>query len=53
MALSGEIVDLDRPYLLHQPDQVGGVAQIAAMHQKRHVAGVAVLVEMVDADGIE
>ena len=53
MALGGEVVDLGRPDLLHQPDQVGRVGHVAVMQQERHVAGVRVLVEVVDARGIE
>jgi hypothetical protein len=53
MALGGEIVDLGRPDLLHQPDQVGGVGHVAVMHQERHVAGVRILIKMVNPRRIE
>ena len=53
MALGREIVDLGRPDLLHQPDQVGRIRHVAVVHQERHVAGMRILVEMIDARGIE
>ena len=53
MALGGEIVDLGRPDLLHQPDQVGRVGHVAVMQQERHVAGMPVFVEMIDAGRVE
>ena len=53
MALGGEIVDLGRPDLLHQPDQVGRIRHVAVMQQERHVAGVRILIEMIDAGGVE
>ena len=53
MALGGEIVDLGRPDLLHQPDQIGRVGHVAIVHQERHISDVRVLVEMIDARGVE
>jgi hypothetical protein len=53
MALGGEVVDLGRPDLLHKPDQVGGIRHVAIVQQERHIAGVRVLVEMIDPRGIE
>ena len=53
MALGGEIVDLGRPDLLHQADQIGRIRHVAVVQQERHVAGVRILVEMIDARGIE
>jgi hypothetical protein len=53
MALRREIIDLGRPDLLHQPDQIGRVGHVAVMQQERHVAGMAILVEMIDAGGVE
>jgi hypothetical protein len=53
MALGGEVVDLGRADLLHQPDQVGRIRHVAIVHQERHIAGVRVLVEVIDAGGIE
>jgi hypothetical protein len=51
--LGGEIVDLGRPDLLHQPDQVGRVGHVAVMQQERHIAGMRILVEVIDAGGVE
>ena len=53
MALGGEVVDLGRPDLLHQPDQVGRIRHVAIVQQERHIAGVRILVEMIDARGVE
>ena len=53
MALGGEIVDLGGADLLHQPDQVGRVRHVAIVQQERHIAGVRILVEMIDARGVE
>src|SRR5579871_4468196 len=53
MALGGEVVDLGRPDLLHQADQVGGIRHVAVVHQERHVADMGILVEMIDAGGVE
>ncbi|AHY49012.1 hypothetical protein BJS_08923 [Bradyrhizobium japonicum SEMIA 5079] len=53
MALGGEIVDLGRPDLLHQADQIGRIRHVAIVHQERHVADMRVLVEVIDARGVE
>jgi hypothetical protein len=53
MALGREIVDLGRPDLLHPPDQIGRIRHVAIVQQERHVAGVRVGVEMIDARGVE
>ena len=53
MALGGEVVDLGRPDLLHQPDQIGRVGHVAVVQQERHIAGMRVLVEVIDARGVE
>ena len=53
MALGGEVVDLGRPDLLHQPDQIGRIRHVAIVQQERHVAGMRILIEMVDARGVE
>ena len=53
MALRREIVDLGRPDLLHQPDQIGRIRHVAVVQQERHVAGVRIFIEMVDARGVE
>ena len=53
MALGRKIVDLGRPDLLHQADQVGRIRHVAIVQQERHIAGVRIFVEMIDARGIE
>src|SRR5580693_3634825 len=53
MALRRQIIDLGRTDLLHQPDQVGGIRHVAIMQQERRVAGVRILIEMIDARGVE
>ena len=53
MALGGEIIDLGRPDLLHQPDQIGRIRHVAIVQEKRHVAGVRILIEVIDARGVE
>src|SRR5580704_19505519 len=53
MALGGEVIDLGRPNLLHQPDQVGGIRHVAIMQQERHIAGMRVFIEMIDPRGVE
>src|ERR1700687_5502762 len=53
MALGGEVIDLGRPDLLHQPDQVGRIRHVAIVQQERHIAGMRIFVEMIDARGVE
>ena len=53
VALGGEIVDLVGLDLLHQADQVGRVRHVAVMQEERHVAVMRILIEMVDARGVE
>src|ERR1700726_1116010 len=53
MALGGEVIDLGRPDLLHQPDQVGRIRHVAIVQQERHVAGMRILVQMIDPRGVE
>jgi hypothetical protein len=53
MALGGEVVDLGRADLLHQPDQIGRIRHVAIVQQERHIAGVRVFIEMIDARGVE
>ncbi len=53
MALRSEVVDLGRADLLHQPDQVGRIRHVAIMQQERHISGVGVLIQMIDARGVE
>ena len=53
VALRGKIVDLGRPDLLHQPDQIGRIRHVAVVQQERHIAGVRIFVEVIDARGVE
>jgi len=53
VALGGEIVDLGGADLLHQTNQIGRIRHVAVMHQKGHVAPVRILVEVIDALGVE
>jgi hypothetical protein len=53
MTLRSQIVDLGGTDLLHQPDQVGRICHVAVVQQERHVAGVRILVEMIDPLRIE
>ena len=53
MALGGEVVDLGRPDLLHQPDQIGRVGHVAVMQQERLLAEMRILVKVIDARGVE
>ena len=53
MALRGEIVDLVGLHLLHDADQVGGVGQVAVVQDEADVPLVRILIEMVDALGVE
>jgi hypothetical protein len=36
-----------------QTDQIGRIRHVAVMHQERHVADMRVLIEMIDARGVE
>jgi hypothetical protein len=53
MTLSGEVVDLGRSDLLHQANEVGRIGHVTVMQEERHIAGVRILIEMVDARGVE
>lgn len=53
MALGGQVIDLGRSDLLHQPDQIGRIRHVAIVHQERHAADMRILVEMIDARGVE
>lgn len=53
VALGGKVVDLGRPDLLDQADQIGRIGHVAIVHQKRHIRDLPVLIEMIDARGIE
>jgi hypothetical protein len=53
MALGSEVINLGRPDLLHQTDQIGGIRHVAIVQQERHIAGVRIFIEMIDARGVE
>ena len=53
MALGGEIVDLVGLGLLDDADQVGRVGHVAVMQDEARIGLVRVLIEMLDAAGVE
>ncbi len=53
MAHRAEVVDLVGAHLLHDADQVGAVGEVAVVQDEPAVALVRVLVEVVDALGVE
>jgi hypothetical protein len=53
VALGRKVIDFGRLGFLHQPDQVGRVGHVAVMQQERHIAGMRILVQMIDARGVE
>ena len=53
VALGGEVVDLVRPDLLNQPDQVGRVGQVSVVQEEPPAGFMGVLVQVVDTCGVE
>ena len=53
VALRRQVVDLVRLHLLHDADQVRRVGQVAVVQAQSHAALVRILVEVIDAVGIE
>ena len=53
VALGGEVVDLVGSDLLDQPDQAGGIGEIAVVQKEPGVGLVRILVEVIDAFGVE
>ncbi len=53
MALRGEVVDLVGLYLLDHADQVGRVGEVAVVKVQPHIALVGILVQVIDAIGVE
>ena len=53
VALRGEVVDLVGLRLLNDADEVGGVGQVAVVHEEAHAALVRIGVGMGDAVGVE
>ncbi|MNY14445.1 hypothetical protein D3C86_1476220 [compost metagenome] len=53
VALSGQVVDLVGLDLLDDADQVGGIRQVSVVQVKAAVGVMGILVEVVDAIGVE
>lgn len=53
MGLGGEVVDLVWLHLLDDADQAGGVGQVAVVEDEAAILDVRVLVQVVDAVGVE
>ncbi len=53
MALGAQVIDLIRLHLLDDPDQVGGIGEIAVVQHQAWIELVGILVEMIDAGGVE
>ncbi len=53
VALSGEVVDFVRLYLLNDADKVGRIRKVSVMQMEPDVLLVRILVEMIDAVGVE
>jgi len=53
VALRGEVVEFVRLHLLENADQVSGVGQVAVVQDEASVGGVRILVEVIDALGVE
>ena len=53
MALGAEVVDLIGLHLLNDADQVAAVGEIAVVQHQARVAFVGVLVEVINAAGVE
>jgi len=53
VALRRQVVDLVRPHFLHHANQVGGIGQVAVVQDQAPVLGMGVLVEVIDAVGVE
>jgi hypothetical protein len=53
MALRGQVVDLVGLDLLHDADQVGAVGHVAVVQDEVPVVDMRILVQVVDARGVE
>ena len=53
MALSTEVVDLTRPHLLNDPDQIGAVGEIAVVQHQARITFVGILIKMINPAGVE
>ena len=53
MALRGEIVDFIRLDLLNQPDQIGGIGEIAVVQKEMDVLRMKIAVQVLDPSAVE
>ncbi len=53
VALRREIVDFSRLHLLHDADEVGRVGHVAVVQEEPHIRLVRIVVQMIDAVGVE
>jgi len=53
MALRGQVVDLVGLHLLHDADQVGAVGHVAVVQDELAAIDMRILVQVVDARGVE
>ena len=53
MALGTQVIDFIRLDLLDDPDQIGGIGQIAVVHKKAHILFVWIVVKVVHPGGVE
>jgi hypothetical protein len=53
MALCGQVIDLVRLHLLNDPNQVRRIRQISVVQLETNVFLVRILVQVIDAIGIE
>ena len=53
MTLGGQVVNFPGPGFLNEPDQIGGIGQIAVMHEKARRPLMGVVIEMVDPGAVE
>ena len=53
MTLGRQVVNLIRFYFLHDANEIAGITEVAVMQNKTPLTGVRILIEMVDAVGIE
>ena len=53
MTLSTKVVDLVRLHLLNNPNQIGAVSEVAVVEHQSRVALMRILVQMINATGIE
>jgi hypothetical protein len=52
MALGAEVVDLIRPDITDDPDQIAAVGEIAVMESEPGIPLMGILVEVIDTGGV-